>query len=247
MQRAAWAATFLAARTLCGTSATLCTRPLTMDTDKGHRNVWDEIYSQGGYGDFEPDEEIVNLCESLQVGRALDVGAGEGRHSLWLAQQGWRVDALDVSAAGLESLAGRARERGLHINCIVGSAADHPYEKGTYGLVLSTGGALNFFKKTTGRAIIRSLTEALMPGGVLYLSVATPDDPGIRRHRQQAANVDDDSFFSEKTRTWITSYTVGDLKESARGIETLFACEKEIRDTHGRPHTHVMAHMAARK
>ena len=220
---------------------------LTMKADKEHENVWDRIYAEGGYGDSDPDDEVVKLCKSLPVGRAIDVGAGEGRHSLWLASQGWRVDALDVSAVGLESLASRAKENGLDINCILRSAAEYPYGEAMYGLILSTGAALNFFKKTTGKEIVRSLTEALQPGGVLYVSVAAPDDPCNRKYREQAVNVEDDSLFCQKTGTWITAYTVDDLKECTRGHELLFAYEKEIHDTHGKPHTHVMAYVAVRR
>jgi SAM-dependent methyltransferase len=35
-------------------------------------------------------------------GRALDVGAGEGRHAIWLAKQGWAVTAIDFSQVGIE-------------------------------------------------------------------------------------------------------------------------------------------------
>ncbi|MFA5891973.1 MAG: methyltransferase domain-containing protein [Actinomycetota bacterium] len=212
-----------------------------------HMNIWDEIYAGGGYGDFDPDEEVVELCKSLMPGRAIDVGAGEGRHSLWLASQGWRVDALDVSAVGLRSLASRAEERGLQVNCVVGSAAEHAYGDGAYRLVVSTGAALNFFKKSTGKEIIGSLLSALEPRGVLYLSVVTPDDPSNRRLRQEAVKVEGDSFFSERIGTWVTAYTMDDLRDCTRGCETLLACEKEIHDTHGTPHTHVMAYVAVRK
>jgi SAM-dependent methyltransferase len=38
----------------------------------------------------------------MTPGRALDVGAGEGRHAIWLARRGWAVTALDFSKVGIE-------------------------------------------------------------------------------------------------------------------------------------------------
>ena len=38
----------------------------------------------------------------MTPGRALDVGAGEGRHAIWLAKQGWAVTAIDFSTVGIE-------------------------------------------------------------------------------------------------------------------------------------------------
>jgi 2-polyprenyl-3-methyl-5-hydroxy-6-metoxy-1,4-benzoquinol methylase len=46
-------------------------------------------------------------------GSVLDVGAGEGRHAVWLAELGWDVTALDFSGVGLEKGRRRAEERGL--------------------------------------------------------------------------------------------------------------------------------------
>lgn len=37
----------------------------------------------------------------LAPGTVIDLGAGEGRNAVWLAQQGWRVIAVDFSEAGL--------------------------------------------------------------------------------------------------------------------------------------------------
>jgi SAM-dependent methyltransferase len=38
----------------------------------------------------------------LPAGRAVDLGAGEGRNAIWLARQGWQVTAVDYSQAGLD-------------------------------------------------------------------------------------------------------------------------------------------------
>lgn len=37
----------------------------------------------------------------MQPGVALDVAGGVGRHSLWLAERGWRVKLVDISGVGV--------------------------------------------------------------------------------------------------------------------------------------------------
>lgn len=48
--------------------------------------------------------EILAAAPYLQGGRALDVGCGEGRNSLYLNQQGYQVDAWDVNPRSLQKL-----------------------------------------------------------------------------------------------------------------------------------------------
>jgi 2-polyprenyl-3-methyl-5-hydroxy-6-metoxy-1,4-benzoquinol methylase len=112
-------------------------------TDALRNTVWDKIYASGGY-DKDPEPELLSLCEDLPGGRALDVGAGEGRHALWLAACGWDVEATDISLEGIAKLRKQAREHGLPVKCRVGSAAEQEFALASYDLVLSTGMALNF-------------------------------------------------------------------------------------------------------
>lgn len=67
---------------------------------------WDERYtaSELVWG-AEPNRWVVRELAGLTPGRALDLAAGEGRNSIWLARQGWRVTGLDFSAAGLRRAA----------------------------------------------------------------------------------------------------------------------------------------------
>lgn len=73
------------------------------------RAFWEERY-QGDHGRGEhrhdgPGElnpQLVSAAGDLTPGRALEVGAGLGADSLWLARHGWEVTAVDISANALE-------------------------------------------------------------------------------------------------------------------------------------------------
>jgi len=75
---------------------------------------WDERY---GVAELiwtaEPNRFVEDTCRSLPSGRALDVAAGEGRNSVWLAGRGWRVTAVDFSEVGLEKGRRLAEEAGV--------------------------------------------------------------------------------------------------------------------------------------
>ena len=85
-------------------------------------------------------------------GRVLDVAAGGGRHSRWLAAQGHTVDAVDRDAdavAGLNSVPG---VRALAADIENGR---WPYERGVYAGVVVT----NYLHRPLFPDLIAALTE----------------------------------------------------------------------------------------
>ncbi|MDF1810230.1 MAG: class I SAM-dependent methyltransferase [Phycisphaerales bacterium] len=62
-----------------------------------------------------PDPELVTVAEKLSAGRALDVGCGGGHDSIWLAQQGWSVDAIDMSKHSLATVRKLASQSSLDV------------------------------------------------------------------------------------------------------------------------------------
>lgn len=51
-------------------------------------------------------EGLIEVASDMRPGKALDLGCGEGQNSIWLAQRGWIVNAVDMSAAAI----GEARD-----------------------------------------------------------------------------------------------------------------------------------------
>lgn len=79
---------------------------------------WDGRYAGRPMWSGNPNGTLVQEAEGLTPGRALDVGAGEGGDAIWLAEQGWRVVASDISAQALERIQAEASRRGLPVECL---------------------------------------------------------------------------------------------------------------------------------
>jgi 2-polyprenyl-3-methyl-5-hydroxy-6-metoxy-1,4-benzoquinol methylase len=106
----------------------------------------------------------------LSPGRALDVGCGEGADAVWLAERGWRVTAVDISATALERAAAHAASVGAEVaGRIEWTHTDlrrQPPEEGAYDLVTSQ------FMHLPGperRELFARLAAAVAPGGVLLI------------------------------------------------------------------------------
>jgi SAM-dependent methyltransferase len=80
---------------------------------------WDERYRERGPEPGPPEQALVAALSPLRPGRAVDLGCGTGRHTLWLATRGWCVTAVDFSAVGVERGRAAAERRGLSVDWVV--------------------------------------------------------------------------------------------------------------------------------
>jgi SAM-dependent methyltransferase len=75
---------------------------------------WDEKFARGEelHG-YEPSPPLPAAVANVAPGLALDIASGAGRHAIWLAERGWRVDAIDGSRVGTERMMAEATRRGV--------------------------------------------------------------------------------------------------------------------------------------
>src|SRR5664279_3544897 len=84
--------------------------------DSSRRARWDERHAaQDPIESTEPDPTLIDEIGSLSPGRALDLGAGDGRNAVWLASRGWDVTAVDFSQVALDRGLARAEATGVHV------------------------------------------------------------------------------------------------------------------------------------
>jgi thioredoxin reductase/SAM-dependent methyltransferase len=132
-----------------------------------HEAEWDARYGGGPVWSGKPNGALVAEVDGLPPGRALDIGAGEGGDAIWLAEQGWRVTAGDVSQRALDRIAAVARERGLPVECHHTDAdALGAFEAGAFDLVSAH--YVPIPRAPDGRGI-RNVLEAVGPGGTLLV------------------------------------------------------------------------------
>jgi 2-polyprenyl-3-methyl-5-hydroxy-6-metoxy-1,4-benzoquinol methylase len=98
---------------------------------------WDARYAQaelvwGG----EPNRFVAAEFDGLPPGRALDLGAGEGRNAIWLASRGWRVTAVDFSAVGIERGRRLAAEGGVEVDWVVADVTRWRPESAAFDAVI---------------------------------------------------------------------------------------------------------------
>jgi cyclopropane fatty-acyl-phospholipid synthase-like methyltransferase len=80
------------------------------------KTYWDQIWQgdrAASMGASSTNPHLIREISDLKPGTALEAGCGAGAEAIWLAQQGWRVTAADVTADALAIAAERAAAVGV--------------------------------------------------------------------------------------------------------------------------------------
>lgn len=128
---------------------------------------WDERYRGATLLWTErPNHLLVEQVSGLRTGRALDLGTGEGRNAVWLAEQGWRVTAVDFSQVALERGAKIAERNGVDVEWVQADLTRYRPPAAAFDLVVI------LYVHLAGdarRGFLEQAAAALRPGGRLVI------------------------------------------------------------------------------
>jgi 2-polyprenyl-3-methyl-5-hydroxy-6-metoxy-1,4-benzoquinol methylase len=72
------------------------------ERNKSSETYWDSVYSQTRpIFSQQPTALLKYAIRDRPPGKALDIGMGQGRNAIFLAQQGWDVTGFDPSLVGV--------------------------------------------------------------------------------------------------------------------------------------------------
>ena len=151
-----------------------------MAGDWGH---WDNAYlhNSAPWDIGRPQPAIVHIANNGGlVEPVLDSGCGSGEHALLAASMGLVVRGVDVSQAAIERARGKARQRGLAAEFIVGDvlALDSiPRLEPPFRTVIDIG-CFHTFSNADRPLYARSLAAVTEPGALLHLLCFSEDTPG---------------------------------------------------------------------
>lgn len=135
---------------------------------------WNQRYATDelAYGEA-PNEFLAQMADRLPTGgRALDIGAGEGRNALFLASRGFDVIAMDQSEVGMQKAQQLARDRGLSLHTQVVDLQEFDAEHDSFDVISSI---FVHLPRALRAAVHQRVPSWLKPGGVFLLEAYAPD------------------------------------------------------------------------
>lgn len=136
--------------------------------------MWNDIFSDAGYlYGTEPTQFLRTHQTYLQKNAmTLAVADGEGRNSVFLAERGLNVVAMDGSYIAIEKARALAMARGVNVEYIEADINHWDWTKDRYDLVVAA--FIQFVGPVQRDEIFAGMKRTLKPGGVVMLHGYTP-------------------------------------------------------------------------
>ena len=142
---------------------------------EAERIEWESRHIERGVALKEPEPFIVSAVAGLgRLGTALDLAGGTGRHSLWLAAQGWTTTLVDIAPAALEMAADQAALAGFGLNTVQHDLDDGLPAAGPVDLVV--------IHHYLNRHLLGEVSSLLFHGG--HLVMAHPTVANLERNER---------------------------------------------------------------
>ncbi|MCC6563683.1 methyltransferase domain-containing protein [Candidatus Uhrbacteria bacterium] len=163
---------------------------------ENYANFYGSNKKESSYG--KPVKVVERLGELLPHGSVLDLGAGDGRHALFLASKGLDVTAVDLSEAALEKLQEHAKEQGLQVKTELADLSDWSIENDYDAMVIVV--TLQHLKTEDALRVLGEMKSHTKPGGLNAVSLFTKTGDRYAMDREE----DPDAFYPEDG--WIKDY-----------------------------------------
>jgi ubiquinone/menaquinone biosynthesis C-methylase UbiE len=139
-------------------------------------NPWEDIFKKNGRVFETPHTDmpgIARLMKEHGAKKVLDLGNGTGRHTVYMAKNGFEVYGFDQSPEAIQSTQKWLSEEGLTAQFMQGDMNKKlPYKDGFFDAVITVK-VINHGTITSIKKIAKEISRVLKPGGILFVVVIT--------------------------------------------------------------------------
>lgn len=152
-----------------------------------------------------PDESLAQWVREgiVRPGRAIDLGCGHGRNAVFLARQGFAVEAVDYSQAAIDWARERVAEAGVPVSLQQRNVFELELEPGGYDLVYDSG-CFHHMPPHRRAQYVQLVVNALKPGGFFGLTSFRPEG---------GSGFSDDEVYERRSLGGGLGYTEERLRE----------------------------------
>ena len=129
--------------------------------------MWDQRFDSPEYlYGTEPNDFLKSNSKLIPTGKVLCIGEGEGRNSVFLAKQGYKVTAIDYSLTGLKKTEKLTKENQVEVELIHADITEYNLEQNTWQGIVSI---FCHIDKVSREKVHKNCVNALAENGVFLL------------------------------------------------------------------------------
>lgn len=149
---------------------------------------WERAWRTGSWKEVSPPlpavEEFCGYLAENGLRRVLDLGAGGGRHTMFMARKGFSVVALDISETALKTIDRRVRDAGFQNVTLVKNEMNRlPFLDGYFDGAISTN-VIHHGLVRDVRATLHEVRRVMKTGGLGLFVVLSDKDFRYREGRK---------------------------------------------------------------
>lgn len=142
---------------------------------------WDARYEAADlpWDTGEPEPHLVELVEegALTPGRVLEIGCGTGTNAIWLAEQGFDVHGIDISARAIDMALSKRKAAGVSVRFTVLDFLNEQVDGEDFDLVFDRG-VFHVFDDAASRArFAQHVARVIHPSGLWVSLIGSTEGP----------------------------------------------------------------------
>ncbi len=177
---------------------------------------WNERFSAPDYiFGTAPNAFLASKAALFKPGqRALCVADGEGRNSVWLAEQGLEVSAFDISPVGVAKARKLAAERGVRVAYEVASVYEWSWPQARFDVAAAI--FVQFADPAMRSFLFDRVARSLRPGGLLLIEGYTPKQ---LEYKTGGPSQIENLYTAELLRSSFPGFEILELREYEAELE----------------------------
>jgi len=160
---------------------------------------YDETYSKvNNVFGAEPEKILIDYIDRIDNTKpVLDLGAGQGRNSVFVANRNFSVDAIDTSKVVIEQLQNEVDHKGLKINCRCSSFDELKIQSEYYSAILIFG-LFQILDKTEFDSLINKSKNWIGKNGLVFITAFGLQDVSFKNYKNKWIEEESNRFTNGK-------------------------------------------------
>ena len=209
---------------------------------KRQRKIFNEAYKTGAHGwpTERPTRSVVRFLKEIKKekpkGEVLDIGCGEGRHTIFFAENGYNAYGFDMELLAIRQAKKITKVKGIKNNThfFIGDILSLPFSYNIFDIAIDYG-CLHHIKKCDWKTYIENIRMVLKEDAFFVLSVFSTKfkhyEEEKRKRKWLIHNNHYDHFFTKKDirQLFKKAFNVLKIEEEKSGLHVFFHCLMQVK------------------